>query len=543
MSKIGGNKILFLILLTAAFLHLWSLGSGDILGDEVLYSFRAIGMLDFDNAEFQTTPLQWWDPNVPSWVGLSFHDHPPLVFLTQNFFMNIFGESSWAFRLPSAILGTVSAYLLYLIGRRLFNRNCGLIAAALFAATVNHVFISRMGLQESYVIFFILLTTLFFLKSLENKKYFIWLGVAVGLGVLTKYTIVIAPITFATYLLLFRRDFLKSKFLWLGVALSMLIFSPVIIYNIQLYRSVGHFDFQLSYIFSQNPEVWKTAPGKEEIGTITDRLRNFLPNLFNSNSWPLLIIFTVSLFFLRQRFLIIALVATAGLFLIIGPTTRFLTMLTPWIVLSLASMLTKISRRWLIGAVLVFEILYSVNSQVFNYPLGRSPWLYSKVRNENYHWGYNKLDSYLEKELAGQYPALAFEMRYHFLKEVQDLELENAAKSGLKPRPAMIVYDGNFLSAPAQWIFDRRQIYHGWPVMKAADYRKIIAENGTEYFSRAGIGEIYFAAVTANTPLNKKGLTDDGVLLEQEFLMKGIFPEAVYNEREEAVFRIYKITI
>src|SRR3989338_9413348 len=110
------KKILFAILVIAAILRLWNLEIGDTLSDEVLYSFRAIGMLDFDEAADQTTPLEWFDPSIPSWTKFSFHDHPPLVFAVQHLFMRVLGETPFAFRLPSALLGIASVYLLYLMG-------------------------------------------------------------------------------------------------------------------------------------------------------------------------------------------------------------------------------------------------------------------------------------------------------------------------------------------------------------------------------------------------------------------------------------------
>src|SRR3990167_9145720 len=123
------KKILFTILIIASVLRFWGLDNGDALSDEVLYAFRAIGMLDFDEAAEQTTPLEWWDTKasggkyeIPWWTRLSFHDHPPLVFLIQHFFMRIFGEHAWALRLPSALFGIASVLLLYLIGKELYSK-------------------------------------------------------------------------------------------------------------------------------------------------------------------------------------------------------------------------------------------------------------------------------------------------------------------------------------------------------------------------------------------------------------------------------------
>ena len=296
------KKYLLIILLIAAVLRFYGLNRGDTVNDEVFYAFRAIGLMDFDKAPDQTTPPEWFDGHIPQWVNLSFHDHPPLVFWVQHFFMGVFGESAWAFRLPSAILAVVSVWLVYLIGGILFSETAGLISSAFFAVTLNNVYISRTGMQESYVIFFMLLAGYLFLKSFKKESYLIWTGLALGLGFLAKYNVFIMAPIFLGYLLIYKRAYFLNKKFWLGALLALLIFSPVIIYNYEMYRAVGHFDFQLSYIFRQAHPEWVSEPGKE-IGSLSDRIKNFIPRLISTNSWLFLILFAVSLIFLRNAFL------------------------------------------------------------------------------------------------------------------------------------------------------------------------------------------------------------------------------------------------
>ncbi len=583
----AANRWLLLILFIATVLRLINLSSGDPLGDEVLYGFRAIGMLDYDNAEFQTTPLEWSETQtnadkgsagsafsqrksagLPWWTRLSFHDHPPLVFLLQNLSMAVFGESVWGFRLPSAILGILSVYLLYLIGRRMFSESIGLLAAALTAVTVNHVFISRIGLQESAVIFFILLATNFFLKALDTTlarqsgkpphqtsfyripelfwwggKNFLWTGVALGLGFLTKYSAFILMPIFLTYLALFRREVFKNKFFWLGVLVSLAVFSPVIIYNVGLYLSAGHFDFQFSYLFGQNPDVWKIAPGKEEIGSLFDRFKNFIPNLLSGNSW--IFLFSAALGFYaarKNKFLIIVLFYLAAFLLLVGPTLRFLSVLTPFLALVAANFLEFLrQRRWSyigLAVLLGWEVFYSVNSQILDYPFGKEFWFFSAVRFENYNWGYDELGKFLNQELTGRTPAFSFIPRYKFLEKVQENKLEAARRRGLSSFPALIVYDGNILNTPQLWFLDRLQIYHGWPVLKTEEYQTFLQKFGQDYFLKLGVKQ-YFIALGEKIPKRKRGLSEAGRLFEQELLRQGIFPLALYNKKGEEAFRVY----
>src|SRR3989344_1343332 len=159
------HLLLAALLVAAAFFLFWHLSRPDVLTDESSYATRAIGMVDFDFGIEQPTPWQWVD-RVPAWMRLSFHDHPIMVFLFQHASIKLFGENPFAIRLPSVLAGLVSILLLYAIGKLLYSAEVGLAGAALFAFTVNHVWISRIGLQESILVAFMLAGTAAFLKGL-----------------------------------------------------------------------------------------------------------------------------------------------------------------------------------------------------------------------------------------------------------------------------------------------------------------------------------------------------------------------------------------
>ena len=573
-----------MVLIFAFLLRVWGLSRGDTINDEIFYAFRAIGPLDFDKAAVQKTPLEWFDPRanteskgIPWWTNLSFHDHSPLVFWVQHIFISIFGESAWAFRLPSVILGVLSIYLVYMIGALIFSAEAGLISASFLAVTVNNVFLTRTGLQEPYVIFFILLAAYLFLQSLKNDKYLIWLGVTAGLAMLTKYnSIVLAPIFF-TYLLLYKRDYFKNKRLRLGALLAIIIFSPVIIYNAMLYSSVGHFDFQLSYIFKQNPQEWRDAPGKE-IGTLAERFQLFIPRLIHTNSWLFLGLFAVSFLYLLISAGIPAILFITILYLtfyiifLIGPAHRFLAMLTPWMAVAvgggvgqylqagLARRAGKVPRSggasetapprgshagrteesakvlsksrlivFFLAPILLFEVFYSYNNQIAYYPMGPEPWIASRVRLDNYNWGYNELDDYLERELAGKMPALAFQSRYQFLEDTQDKYLESARQEGLEPYPALITLYGNYDEGGKLWVLERLNVYHGWPIISFSTYQQYLQENGADYYAKMGFKYYYFITTTNIVPT-----------AEFSVLVQNAEPALIKNPRGDVVFKVYK---
>ncbi len=549
--------VLTLIIILAATLRLFALSTADPLGDEVLYSFRAIGPMDFDTAALQTTPLEWFDPDIPVWTNLSFHDHPPLVFLIQHFFLRLFGENNFAFRLPSVLFGVASVYLIYLLSRRLFtSRAAPLFAAALLAVTINQVFISRTGLQESIVIFFILFT-LFFIQcaSPDNPRFFYAAGAALGLGLLSKYTAAIAAIIGLFYLLSSNCPAFKNRHLWGGLLLAVLLFSPVIFYNLKLYQSVGHFDFQISYILGQRPEVWASAPGKEEIGTLSNRLSAFLPTLIGSNSPLLLLLAAASLFTLRRRhaLIYISLASLILLYLFIGPTVRFLTMLTPFLILPAAAFFDFIILRapsltrlfyfsTAIFLILAAELAFTANTLFPPRPFGQSRLTYAPlVVAETSRWGYNQLDSYLTAELANRFPARVFDSRYQFISNRQDDSLAAARAASFSPYAALIIYDDSLWNVSQLWILDRRQIYHGWPTIKIEDFLAATSENGPDYFRRSGFTNFYFILPSPDIPL-KNLPTETGVSFASRLSLAGLSPLVISSPSATPAFSVFKWT-
>jgi 4-amino-4-deoxy-L-arabinose transferase-like glycosyltransferase len=102
-----------IIVAAAFFLRLFNLGGQDMASDDVLYSFRSIGLVDYvASINLQSTPTTWFSERQ-WWQGLSFHDHPPMVFIIQWIFFKIGGINVWAARLPFAPAGTLSVFFLF----------------------------------------------------------------------------------------------------------------------------------------------------------------------------------------------------------------------------------------------------------------------------------------------------------------------------------------------------------------------------------------------------------------------------------------------
>ncbi len=543
------RRFVVIILAAAFLLRIIGLSWGDPISDEGTNAFRSVGLIDFDAAAVQPTPWEWLDPALsaentglssvlPWWARLSFHDHPLLTFSFEWLAMTVFGENMPAARLPSALLGVLSVYLIYLIGRRLFSVRAGLIAAAFMALSVNHVYVSRAGLQESAVIFFILWTLYLVIRAEESPKFLIWAGAILGLGLSAKYTAALALFIGLPYLAVKRPSYFARRELYLGAALALLFFTPSIIYNAMLYRVFGHFDFQISHILGNYPPAWSIAPGKE-IGTFTDRLRVLPQNMLMTNSWLFLAALAASWIYLlvkglrvwrRYVFLFLATASTLFLILKIGPSYRFLTMLFPWLALWVGVAGERV-KAWRVAAIpiFLFEIFYTVNSQIMWYPVGTVPWSFSNVRYENYNWGYNELGEFFNREFKNKYPALAFDVKYKFLEELRDDAIERARARGDEPYPALIVYEGKFDVAAKLWNLDRLQIYHGWPLKPYSEFVELRRQFGEDYFDKLGFREYYLVVSGATVPMPDF----NAFVADKKFV-------SILNKRGEGAFRVYR---
>jgi dolichyl-phosphate-mannose-protein mannosyltransferase len=111
---------------------------------------------------------------------------------------SIFGESRdgnsptayWLARMVNVVYGTLSLWVLFLIGRRLYSAEVGLLAAAVLAAFPRHLTSSTEFKPDILVILLTLVTFYWTLAAAARPAlgHFLRVGLGVGLAVSTKYT-------------------------------------------------------------------------------------------------------------------------------------------------------------------------------------------------------------------------------------------------------------------------------------------------------------------------------------------------------------------
>jgi len=173
--------------------------------DEVYHAFTARRMLHNDPKVWE-----WW--NTPP-EGFAYEwTHPPLAKEGMVLGMLVFGENSFGWRIPGALLGVGSVFLVYLIARTLFKDELiGLLSSAVFALDGLPLVISRIGMNDAYFLFFILLSLYLFLAN----KYFPS-ALSLGLAAAAKWSAVWALPIFVVAHFVFKRK-ISKKYLWFFV--------------------------------------------------------------------------------------------------------------------------------------------------------------------------------------------------------------------------------------------------------------------------------------------------------------------------------------
>lgn len=110
--------------------------------------------------------------------------HPPFGKWLIGIGIKLFGNNEFGWRSSSALFGSASVLLIYLITKRLFKSEfLALLAAVLMAVDGLSLVMSRVALLDIFLMFFILLTFHFLLKENYGLS-----GMAIGLGLSTKWS-------------------------------------------------------------------------------------------------------------------------------------------------------------------------------------------------------------------------------------------------------------------------------------------------------------------------------------------------------------------
>jgi len=169
-------------------------------------------------------------------IGAIFNDHyliRPLYFIFLQIWTHIFGIGEFFSRLPSVIFGFLSVLFIYYLGKELFEKKTGIIAAFLLAVSYYHIAWSQQARNYSLLVFLCIISSLSYILAVKRGRLF-------GFCIYFIFT-VLAVLTNPIAILLFLFQIaILFKFLHVGekrwkITLS-LVFIPIFALIFLLYK-------------------------------------------------------------------------------------------------------------------------------------------------------------------------------------------------------------------------------------------------------------------------------------------------------------------
>jgi hypothetical protein len=169
--------------------------------------------------------------------------YPPLTPLFGRLSLVLFGTSLVGFRFFSSLLQAVGVFLTGCMAKEMGGRRFAQLVSA--AAAVPFALGTGALMQyTSFDYFFWVLTAYFVVRLLRtaDPRYFLLIGASIGLGLLTKYTMLLFAVGVLVGILFTgARRYLRTPWPWLGALLALALFTPNLLWLSQ--HHFVYFDF------------------------------------------------------------------------------------------------------------------------------------------------------------------------------------------------------------------------------------------------------------------------------------------------------------
>ncbi len=245
---------LILILFLAGLLRLVALDKfpAGLNADEAAIGYNAWSLLQTGRDEHSVSwPL----------VFRSFDDYkPPVYFYLVLPFVKILGLNVWSVRLPSALLGVASVFLVFLLAGKLVPKNKYFpsLSALLLAISPWHLQFSRGGWEVNAALFFILLGIWAFFKALEKPKFIFLFVISLALSLYTYHSArLISPLLALSLVILYWPQLFqpqKLKLLIGATIFGLLLSLPL---ASQLLSKEGQSRFAGVSVFADSGPLWQ----------------------------------------------------------------------------------------------------------------------------------------------------------------------------------------------------------------------------------------------------------------------------------------------
>ncbi|GAB2837289.1 ArnT family glycosyltransferase [Ferruginibacter profundus] len=183
----------------------------------------------------------------------NYFDHPPMVgWLIRFTTLNLFFDTELLIRFGAIASAAITTWLLFLCARKLTNAYAGFLAAAIYTATIYGSIIAGTFILPDSPQMVCWAAGLYLLIDIAKytavnrtkKRKLLLFGIVCGLGMLCKIHTSFLWLGFLLYIIFYNRQWFKEPVLYYSGIITILIFYPVIQWNID-----NHF---VTYLYHSN---------------------------------------------------------------------------------------------------------------------------------------------------------------------------------------------------------------------------------------------------------------------------------------------------
>jgi uncharacterized membrane protein len=140
--------------------------------------------------------------------------YPPLYDMSTTGFFHVFGVSAASGRLTAVMFSLLSIWIVFEFANRAYGLKIALLSSILLGVTPGFFWVSRIAMLETALIFFFSLALFFFFSWMRfsQNKALILCGLALGVGFLAKYQILVAGLVMIAAILVLSWKKLRVKF-------------------------------------------------------------------------------------------------------------------------------------------------------------------------------------------------------------------------------------------------------------------------------------------------------------------------------------------
>jgi 4-amino-4-deoxy-L-arabinose transferase-like glycosyltransferase len=213
--------VVFLVVFAAA--ALYQIGYMSVQWDEMPHLYGGTLLLRGQTWSYMTT----------------YGYYPPVFDLVTAGYLQVFGADQVAGRMVAVTFSLLAIGLLFLFVKKIYGKKNALIESILLGTMPGFFWLSRVTMLETMLVFFFTLVMFTFYTWLnkDTNKALIFSGLALGIGVLAKYQIVVALLAMFLSII-----FLSRKKLKLNLAKSLVIVIIAVLVVVPWFFMIYHYN-------------------------------------------------------------------------------------------------------------------------------------------------------------------------------------------------------------------------------------------------------------------------------------------------------------